>query len=144
LLVTPIIADLLSGKDISSGFPDYAADTIVGRYTAGHLVTVSLLGDPDKRKPDLERLENVHEVWALCFRKPRPGWRILGRFVQRDMFVGLRAYDRHVLGKKSNYAKNAKAIPNDWTNLLGDAPVLFAATAGEYLSGVHRDVDQEA
>jgi hypothetical protein len=141
LLVVPDIAELLAGKS-GQNFPHYLADAVIGRYVTGYLVTVSLKGNPTP-KPDLERLEDLDEVWALCFRKPAPGWRILGRFAQRDVFIGFRAYDRHALGRKSNYTEKAQEIPNAWSDLLGPTPILHAETVGAYLSGVYRDVDQE-
>jgi hypothetical protein len=143
LIVRPEMDLLLKGAKPETGFPHYKADFLFGTYAAGYLVTVSLIGN-SKAKPDLERLEDLDEVWALCFRKPRPGWRFLGRFAQRNQFIGLRAYDRHALGPKRSYHKKAEQIIDDWKAVLGDLEPLRGKSVSDYLSGVWRDVDQKA
>jgi hypothetical protein len=142
LIVKPDIDPLLQGADVKSGFPHYQADHVVGKYVAGQLVTVSLIGN-SKAEPDMERLEDLDEVWALCFRLPRPGWRLIGRFLQRDLFISLRAYDRHFLGKREKYHKHAAEIIDDWKTILGDLEPLRGTSVNDYLSGVWRDVDQK-
>jgi hypothetical protein len=139
LVVTPNVADHLDGKKINSGFPDAAAETIVARYLAGHLMTVSRKSAADV---ELERLENVDEMWSLCFRRPRPGWRLLGRFLERDLFIGLRIYDRNVLGNIPNYTKLATDTIGDWKEKFGAIEPIRSTDLADYLSGVYRDADQ--
>jgi len=62
----------------------------IGIFNAGHYVRVSLIGDPSKQKPDIERLSGLDEAWVMCFRRPLPGWRLFGRFVAKNIFVGNR------------------------------------------------------
>ena len=142
LIIRPDMDTLLKGARPQTGFPHYKADFLFGSYAAGYLVTVSLIGN-SKAKPDLERLQGLDEVWALCFREPRPGWRFLGRFAQRNLFVGLRAYDRHTLGTIAKYHRQAEKIIDDWKSLLGDLQPQRGSNVSDYLSGVWRDVDQK-
>ena len=62
------------------GFPHIEADKVIGRYIAGHLSFVTRKSAKDA---DLEQMEGLDDVWALCLRKPRPGYRLLGRFLNR-------------------------------------------------------------
>lgn len=142
LYVHPDIGRLLDGADPTIGFPSTPADSFVARYSASWLVEVSLSGQPI-READMERLEGLDEVWAVCIRKPRPGWRIFGRFVHRDVFVGLRAYDRNFLGMKEHYNAVASQIPAIWDAEVGAISPLSGVTIGDYLSEVYRDADNE-
>jgi hypothetical protein len=143
LLVRPDMDLLLKGTKPETGFPHYRADFLVGAYSAGQLVTVSLLGNSEA-KPNMERLTEIDEVWALCFREPPPGWRFIGRFVQRDVFVSLRAYDRHTLGRRLNYHRQAEAFIEEWNSVFQGLAPLRGGQVSDYLSGVWRDVDQKA
>jgi hypothetical protein len=139
LMVPRQVSDLLNGKRVGTGFPEVAADVIVGRFVAGYLVDISR---KSAKNVDLEQLEGIDDVWVLCFRRPRPGWRILGRFLERDVFVGLHAYDRHELGSKAKYTNAAKAIIEAWKAAFGAIEPLRSPNLDSYLSGVYRDVDQ--
>lgn len=138
LMLPPEIDALLDGKRPETGFPELAADLVVGRYVAGHLITVSRKPAPDV---DLKKLEGLDEIWTLCFRRPRPGWRIIGRFLERDLFVGLRAYDRHDLGTRFSYSGKGVGIIGDWEEYFGGIQPLRSNDLNDYLSGVFRDVD---
>lgn len=139
LLVAPAVADLLDGKRIETGFPDWRADVLVGRFLAGHLLTVSRRS---AEGVDLERLEGVDEMWALCFRAPAPGWRLFGRFLARDVFVGLRAYDRIVLDGRATYMAYAADTIDDW-RVFGRVPPVRSHALSDYLGGsMYRDVDR--
>jgi hypothetical protein len=140
LLLKPEIGDILDGVDVRLGFPHREADKIVGRYVAGYLLSVTRKSAEDA---DLEQLEDLDDVWALCLRKPRPGYRLLGRFLERNMFVGLRLYDRHTLDGKIVYTARAAEIIDDWKRDLGSIEPLRSQDLNAYLSGVFRDVDQE-
>lgn len=140
LFVTPAIGDLLDGRTQFGMFPQHSTEVLIGRFVAGQLVTVSRKFT--KNKPDVEQIVGYDEVWALCPRTPRPGWRILGRFIDQGHFVALRAWDkRHLFG---NYGKAASEVIEDWRGLFGDHPPFTAATADEYLGGVVRDADQKS
>ena len=105
---------------------------------------VSLSGRPRTGvEPDLERLEGLDEVWALCFRRPRPGWRVFGRFLQRDLFIGLLAYDRVVLNGGPTYSTRAAAVAPQWQKVFGAIQPFRGNRIEDYLSGTVRDADEE-
>lgn len=138
--VLPEIQEVLAGTDVSLGFPDRAADVLMTRIIAGYFCTVSLSGDPSKQ-PDLERLEGLDEAWAICFRTPRPGWRLFGRFYTKGFFVGVRLYDRHVLGRRKNYHRLAADAVARCEALLPSVEPLRGIAVAEYLEGLARDID---
>lgn len=53
-------------------------------------------------------------VWEFRDVKPRPSLRILGGFMQKDVFIALAPYERFELGKKGTQG---------WTNALQDFKV---------------------
>jgi hypothetical protein len=55
----------------------------------------------------------------MCFRKPRPGWRLLGRFMARDHFVALAAHARDVLNNRRLYEKAAQRMIDQWNAMFG-------------------------
>jgi len=144
LFVTPTLGRLLDGGGVSLGFPDWEAEKVVGLYLAGWLMMVSLSGRSRTGvEPDLERLEGLDEVWGLCFRKPRPGWRVFGRFLQRDLFIGLFAHDRVVLNGRPTYSTLAAAVAPEWRKVFGAIQPLRGNRIEDYLSGTVRDADEE-
>jgi hypothetical protein len=129
---------MLDGSDVRLGFPARLADRVIGVFVAGQYLTLSQKSAPDV---DMEKLENVDEIWALCFRAPPPGWRLLGRFVEATVFVGLKLYDRHELADIKTYTEKANTVITEWNAMLGILP-FRASSLGEYVRGVFRDVDQ--
>jgi hypothetical protein len=130
LFLKPEIIDLLNGKaSPPGGFPTTEADEVIGRFCAGWFVRVS----EKSKKADFERLERLDEVWALCARKPGPGWRILGRFLAPQVFVGLAAFDRRVLGRAENYEALAKGMIDEWGKSLGTRQPFRGAFPNDYL-----------
>lgn len=138
LFVTPNINDKLQGKH-DDGFPHVLADKLIHIFAAGYTVSVSLQGDSSKG-PDLERLKGLDEIWVMCFRKPRPGWRLFGRFYQKDTFIGIDIRDRHELGTNSNYTMHAQGAIVMLNALMQKEPIR-SNDLGSYLSGVVRNVD---
>jgi hypothetical protein len=138
LLLKPAIDRNLEGGD--SRFPHIEADKLVGRYVAGYLLVVTRKSG---RNADLEQLEGLDAVWALCFRSPPPGFRLLGRFVARDTFIGFRLYDRHALDGKKTYNELAGQVIADWKRDFGQIKPLRSLNLSDYLSGVFRDVDEQ-
>jgi hypothetical protein len=139
LLVTPEINALLDGNLVRVLFPDVSAEALIGKFVAGYLVTVSR--QITKKKPDVEQIVGADEVWALCARKPPPGWRILGRWHKQDVFIALRSWSKTKLF--ANYPKATHEVIADWQQLLGAEPVHRGQVVGDYLGGVFRDVDQD-
>jgi hypothetical protein len=138
LLVTPEIHDLFGGKIHAGIFPDVNTELLVGRYAAGHLLTVSR--QKTTKKPDLEQVVGFDEIWALCPRIPKPGWRILGRFYERDVLVLLRPWEKTKLFR--NYPQAAADVTVDWIKIFGDRTPHTGTGIGDYLSGVFKDVDE--
>jgi len=139
LLVTPEIDALLDGRVLYGVFPDTSAESLIGKFVAGWHVTVSR--QVTKKKPDIEQVVGATEVWALCLRRPPPGWRILGRWHKQGVFVALRAWEKGRLFR--NYSQAAQEVINDWQHLLGAEPVHIGASLKDYVGGVFRDVDQD-
>ena len=138
LLVDPRIDGLLDGHIYKGIFPAVEAEKLIGIFSAGFLLTATRR--KTARKPDVEQIEGYDEVWALCPRKPKPGWRILGRFHAQGVLIALRAWDKRSLF--NNYAKAAQEVIDDW-NDMGLEPPHTGATVGDYLGGVVRDADAQ-
>lgn len=140
MLVTPEIDALLDGRLALGEFPDWEAERLIARFSAGWLVTVSRRRT--RQRPDLERLDGFDEIWALCPRKPRPGWRLFGRFYEPGVLTCLRAWPKdRLIGR---YHEAAAAVVNDWCELFGDRPAHSGPQLGDYLGGgLFRDVDQD-
>jgi hypothetical protein len=140
IFVAPKIAALLNGDGaIDAMFPSVEAERVLSTFVAGYLVTLSRKG----AKSDLEQLIGLDEVWALCFRKPRPGWRLFGRFVAQDVLVLTKAYDRHELGGKTNYHRLAEAVIAEWESCFSGIPPYRASEVTGYLTGGVRNVDED-
>lgn len=135
------VSRLLSGDEaIAAMFPSVEAERVLSTFCKGHLVSVSATG----KRSDLEQLVGLDEAWALCFRKPKPGWRVFGRFIEPNVFVGLRQYDRIDLGSaKGRYGELAQAMIEEWDRILPDVPPLRASAMSGYLNGVIRNVDED-
>ena len=138
LLVTPEVDQLLDGRIHYGIFPAVSAEKLIGVFSAGQLVTVSR--QLTKRKPDVEQIVGHDEVWALCFRKPIPGWRLLGRWYEKDVFVAFRPWDKKRLFGK--YKEASQEVIEDWKELFSDRPPHQGQNVSDYLSGVFRDVDE--
>jgi|HubBroStandDraft_4_1064222.scaffolds.fasta_scaffold758436_2 hypothetical protein len=138
ILIWPDVNRMLDGTDQRLGFPDRAADRLIGQFIAGHYVSVSQKSAPGV---DLERLERVDEVWVLCFRAPRPGWRLMGRFIEPKVFVGLKLYERGELGAIANYTARADDVIKEWNAVIEREP-FRSPDLGAYVGGVFNDVDQ--
>jgi hypothetical protein len=139
LLVTPEVNDLLDGKTQFGAFPHVSAEVLIGKFIAGYLVTVSR--NLTDATPDVEQIVGANEVWALCPRQPRPGWRILGRWQSQGVFVALRAWPKDRLA--GNYSVAAQQVVEDWERLLSKEPVHTGASVEDYVGGVFRDVDKD-
>jgi hypothetical protein len=138
LSVSTEVADLLDGKTAFGDFPAFEAERLIGIYCAGQLITISQ--KKNERRPNLERLEGFDEAWSFCFRRPKPGWRLLGRFFRKDHLILLRGWDKHQLFKR--YAEASQQIIDDWEELFGTKVAHSGEWYSGYLSGVIRDADE--
>lgn len=145
MYLTPEVAKVLDGEDDKfKHLPTKETEVILGRFSAGHLVTVSMIGDNSK-KPDFEKLSDLDEVWAVCARRPRMFQvRIFGRFIDKGIFIGTALHERRTLGIRQQYADLAAKVPDQWNAVLGDCVAFSANSALEYFGGICRDVDEQA
>jgi hypothetical protein len=134
------VIEMFEGRRIDTGFPDFRANRTVAIFQAGQFVTISLVGDLGKKRPDLERLTDLDEAWAMCFRAPMPGWRLLGRFAAKSVFVGLSLLDRHTLNGNRTYAGYAQAMIDKWEEDLPGIEPVRGLTWQDYLDGTVKDV----
>lgn len=141
LLVTPEVEMKLRGKDPQCELSSLGMAEVIGPFLAGHSLSVSRICAKRKERVELEQLEGLNETWGICYRRPKPGWRLFGRFLVRDVFIGLRLYDRRNIG--SDYKSVADQIDEDWKRVLGTQPYIQSADISDYLSGSHYDVDQK-
>lgn len=134
----------LSGKDPQLVLPPGVA-VVIGTFTSGLPLSISRQKRRRKRSErdvDLEQLENIDEVWALCCRHPRPGWRILGRFLEQDTFVALLIEDKLNIG--GDYAQIAAEVMRLWNELFPGSAPYNGGSLSDYITGDHYDADQEA
>jgi len=131
LWVPEDINEVLAGDAHQLGYPDPSMGCRQ-RFISGIYVTGSMSGDPDGRKPDFEKLLNVNEVWVMCFRAPRDNqWRLMGRFVGQNSFVGLRLFSRAFLNGEEHYHKQAESFARDWPETES---FLSGASIKDYIS----------
>jgi hypothetical protein len=145
IVCPPGIDAALSGTDTSLGLPSIGVAATIGRFIAGHALTVSRLKRPRRwRGPDIdfEQLEGIDEVWVLCFRRPGAGWRLLGRFIERDAFGMFCIKDKRDIG--GNYKEAADEVFAAWQAWLGSRQPHKGNDLADYLSGVLINVDETA
>jgi hypothetical protein len=134
------IRSVIAGHVEGAGFPDHVADALIKNYVAGYFITGSMLGNPSGKKPDLERLLGHDEIWVFCFRKPQQQqWRLFGRFLRRNVFVGVRLHHRGELGGK-NYNLCAMGALADWNAISGNTEPLKGTELKDYVSEPCRDL----
>ncbi len=142
LYVTEDIARTLDGTAGTPHFPDAAADVQNAKYSSGYLINVS-----EQKKewgknqgPQLERVHNVDEVWMMCFRTPPPGWRLFGRFLCKDVFVGLILVEKFDVVRK--YEETGRQAIADWERILSEDP-LRSSDLDDYIGPVWNNLDEE-
>jgi len=132
---------VLRGESPADGLPPGLVAAVLGRFLAGHSLTVSRKMTKKRKGVDLEQLENLPESWALCVRRPPPGWRLFGRFLECDVLVIFRVYHREDIG--AGYQKVAADIRSDWDTYLKDLPWVQSDRLEDYISGSHYNVDAQ-
>jgi hypothetical protein len=91
---------------------------------------------------DLKCMVGVDEIWVLCFRAPRPGGRLLGRFIERDLFVGLGLYTREELAGAA-YTERGNDAVAEYERLLPHSPTVRSINLSDYLSPYFKDLDND-
>lgn len=132
--MTPHLDATLDGLPVRGVFPSVPAEILVGIYAAGHRLTVTRRMPGKKDRPDLEQIIDADEVWALCVRKPAPGWRLLGRWYDKNVFVALRAWDKHKLA--GHYEEACDEVIADWTEEFGVQTPHRGNNLNDYVGGV--------
>jgi hypothetical protein len=132
--------------ETNSEFPARAAAAVLGDFMRGQSLSVSQKRRPRWRlrkaeQPQLERLEDVDEVWAICLRKPGAGWRLVGRFLECDALVVFRVADKRDIG--IDYGPISSDIQKDWEKYFGTQQPCTGGWIHGYVSGVHYDVDEK-
>jgi len=141
-LVPEEIESVLCGALPTSEYPNPKFSALLQQYIAGYYLTASLCGNPNKKlKPDFERLTDLDEVWAMCFRATRVNqWRLLGRFVRQNIFVGLGLYRRSFLNGKTTYHVRAVEFLAHWEKFEHSLPVIRSNRIEDYISEPVRDL----
>ena len=126
--------------DPSGGFPGHQGAAFITRFVMGTYISASLVGDPEHKRPDMERLVDVDEVWVACFREPKFNqWRLMGRFARTNVFIGLALHRRTELAG-NRYTAKAEQFAIRWATLLPSCPIVRGASVGEYLTKPARDL----
>jgi hypothetical protein len=146
ILCAPTVNVQISGQDPNHGLPALGIAVTIGQFIRGHSLVVSRRRTPRKwkrSKIQLEQLEGFDEIWILCYRNARPGWRLLGRFLEQDALAVFRVKDKRDIG--NDYSVAVEEVLSDWNDHLGtDRPCGRAdADLPTYISGVHYNVDEE-
>lgn len=140
MYLTPDISAALDGRPTSTYFAHGPADAKITDFLRGARIDVSR----EKRswkgpKPDLVKVVGHDEVWEFCFRAPKPGWRLFGRFLDRTVFVGLQLRDK--LDTGNDYDPIAVDVLRDWARLFPDVEPVRSEEIDDYVGFVWRDLD---
>jgi hypothetical protein len=90
LMLAPTLRAVMAGAEPMPGFNHGIANSVASRFVRELPLKVGM--ERARDGSDIRRLEGADEVWSLCARYKGPGgkgWRILGRFIERDIFIGL-------------------------------------------------------
>lgn len=140
LFVTAEIRGLLEGTDTRAGFAPNEATLRADQYLAGFPMHVGRGLPPKKLKrsqqPVLEQLGNLPEIWALCIRKPDAGWRLFGRFMDKDLLVLMLPFDRHELNGQATYQAKAAGVIPAWNNPFAGMAPHTGTNLSDYMTGV--------
>lgn len=140
LWLSPDVAKLLSGqKNPDAGFPHVSADRDVGRFGRGYIVSVSRR---QGSRAEFKWLKQHDEAWVYSFRKPPPGWRILGRFARKSWFVGLCYYEREELADLATYNARISDMIGQWEATFPGVEPHRGKGFEDYLGEMHRNDDE--
>lgn len=140
LFVVPEIEATLQGAG-PPGFPEAEATSVNDRFMVGHVISISR---ERRRTAVLKKVEGVDAVWSLSYRKPKPGWRLLGRFLERDVFVGLSLQPRARLGADATaFTVAAQAVVSHWQALFPGLDPESSDAADDMLSPLYWDLDDD-
>ena len=135
IYVTPEVSARLENDE--EVFPRASAEALFARFSLGHYVTVSR---EFEERADLKKMVGPDDVWVLCFRNPRPGGRLLGRFYEQDVFIGFALHTREELGGDS-YTEKAAEVIAAWNGLLPVSNPVRSGDLADYVSPHFKDMD---
>jgi|GEM_PF-1529611 len=145
LWVTKEISDVLTDKLVPAEFKNAEplalsdAQIVRDNFSFGWLVTVS------RQKPGksavIKQMHGADEVWTFCLRKISPGWRIIGRFLEQDCFVGVRIVPRSRIGMDGTklFIECATEMDVKFAGL----PCVRSDNLSHYLTGQYNDLDKD-
>lgn len=134
IFVKPEINELIAGRTPSNPeFPCGEADFEIGKFAKGHIVGVSRRYSG---KGELKILSDLPEAWAFCFRRPSPGWRMFGRFAQKNIFVGFNCIPREQAGDMVRYNQCAVAMISEWELLFPGVEPFKGTDFEDYLGSM--------
>ena len=129
--VTGDIDDLLTGKiQANPEFPCVNADFEIGKFVRGYIIGVSR---KHQSKCELKWLQGSDEVWVYCFRDPKPGWRLFGRFIGKNIFVGLHCVSREEAGDLIQYTKQSRIMVDKWNAIFPNESPFIGNSFADYL-----------
>lgn len=142
LFVTEEIFRTLNGGPTSTLFMDGKARAEITDFISGRMTVMSRQRRKWKNtdKPQLVQIVGHDEVWELCFREPRPGWRLFGRFIDQGAFVGFEFHDKNVIG--NNYNDIAKRVVEAWGVKFPGLDPVRSVHADGYAGFNVRDIDE--
>ncbi len=104
------------------------------RFIGGDRVSVMLLPRPRPATAYLKRLAPVTEnVWEIRSCDPRPGIRVLGRFSEPNVFIGL-AWDFREHLRGSSWHQLQRHCLDEWQRLFTIFPAYHGQNANDYVS----------
>ncbi len=130
----PEVFDLLKGNKTGVHFPSIKADVLIGQFCKGLMVSVSR---EQSSRAEYKWFKGHDEVWAWSFRSPAPGWRILGRFARKNVFVALAAHDRHALADMATYNAIAAGLPAQWERKFPGVAPYRGTDFSDYVGEMH-------
>jgi hypothetical protein len=99
---------------------------IRARRHQSFLSWVGLVSNPTAKQEGLRRPQEdarSRRSVVMIFAKPKPGWRMFGRFYSQDVFVGLSCVDRHDCEPDAVYQQRAEAMIAQWEARLAREPL---------------------
>lgn len=133
------------GFRANEDFSALAMAKTINRFLLGHVLSVSRERRERKRREniELEQIIGYDELWALCLRMPRPGWRLAGRFWDLNVFVALRLYNKKDdIG--NDYGRVASEVMGSWDQYLSGQTPHRGTTIDAYIGAAYHDADETA
>jgi len=112
------------------------AKAIMEAFVEGRLMSVAT----GKSDVPMKLLSPEREgVWALRATRPKPGIRLFGQFVYKDVFVATNYETRMVLGKENSLAwkDSIRACKTCFRNLFFPYPPVTGGDLNEYISRIY-------